>query len=134
MRTILPKIPSSRCGGRGKIAKTREHTLERARRNGKDEDVLALEPQYRARPLDGVWATAPYLHNGSVPTLKDMLLPQGRRPNSFCVGSRKFDPVGVGLVAKVRANDACAAGLRTSTYRCLGIAIAGIPLRARKPI
>ncbi|RXH21201.1 cytochrome C [Bradyrhizobium zhanjiangense] len=92
----------------------------RVRRNGKDEDVLALEPQYRARPLDGVWATAPYLHNGSVPTLKDMLLPQGRRPSSFCVGSRKFDPVDVGLVAKVRANDACAAGLTDFNVSLLG--------------
>lgn len=53
---------------------------------------------YRARPLDGVWATAPYLHNGSVPTLHDMLLPQHKRPTSFCVGDRQFDPKRVGLV------------------------------------
>ncbi len=52
---------------------------------------------YRARPLDGVWATAPYLHNGSVPTLHDLLMPQGRRPTTFCVGSREFDPAKVGL-------------------------------------
>ncbi|WP_349510094.1 hypothetical protein [Bradyrhizobium sp. NAS96.2] len=73
--------------------------------------MVALEPQYRARPLDGVWATAPYLHNGSVPTLKDMLLPQGRRPGSFCVGSREYDPVNVRLVAKSLPGDGCAAGL-----------------------
>jgi RoxA-like, cytochrome c-like len=30
---------------------------------------------YKARPLNGIWATAPYLHNGSVPTLYDLLLP-----------------------------------------------------------
>ena len=31
------------------------------------------EPGYIAPPLDGIWATAPYLHNGSVPTLEDLL-------------------------------------------------------------
>jgi hypothetical protein len=35
------------------------------------DDILA----YKARPLNGIWATAPYLHNGSVPTLYDLLLP-----------------------------------------------------------
>ena len=55
---------------------------------------------YRARPLDGVWATAPYLHNGSVPTMQDMLIPQDKRPKEFCVGSRQFDPVKVGLATK----------------------------------
>ena len=52
---------------------------------------------YRARPLDGVWATAPYLHNGSVPTLYQMLLPAGRRDTAFYTGSRQFDPKAVGF-------------------------------------
>lgn len=61
---------------------------------------------YKARPLNGIWATAPYLHNGSVPTLYDLLLPKRRpgdpaegeyRPDEFMVGSREFDPVKVGL-------------------------------------
>lgn len=52
---------------------------------------------YRARPLDGVWATAPYLHNGSVPTLYQMLLPAERRDAVFYAGSREFDPVQVGF-------------------------------------
>ena len=60
----------------------------------------SLVPHYRARPLDGVWATAPYLHNGSVPTLHDMLVPQAKRPKTFCVGSRQFDPAKVGLATK----------------------------------
>jgi cytochrome c peroxidase len=34
---------------------------------------------YRARPLDGIWATAPYLHNGSVPTLAELLTRGVRR-------------------------------------------------------
>ena len=51
---------------------------------------------YKARPLNGIWATAPYLHNGSVPTLYDLLLPQEERPAHFQVGSREFDPEKVG--------------------------------------
>jgi mono/diheme cytochrome c family protein len=53
---------------------------------------------YKARPLNGIWATAPYLHNGSVPTLYDLLLPPDQRPTSFYVGTREFDPVKVGFV------------------------------------
>lgn len=55
-------------------------------------------PVYKARPLNGVWATAPYLHNGSVPTLYDLLLPESERARVFFVGSREFDPKKVGLV------------------------------------
>lgn len=51
---------------------------------------------YKARPLTGIWATPPYLHNGSVPTLYDLLLPEGERPKSFYVGSREYDPVKAG--------------------------------------
>jgi hypothetical protein len=52
---------------------------------------------YKARPLNGIWASAPYLHNGSVPTLADLLLPAEKRPRSFHVGSREYDPVKVGF-------------------------------------
>lgn len=58
-------------------------------------DVLG----YKGRPLTGIWATAPYLHNGSVPTLYDLLLPPGQRPRSFAVGNREYDPVKVGYVS-----------------------------------
>jgi len=54
---------------------------------------------YKARPLNGIWATAPYLHNGSVPDLWSLLLPPGERPEEFWVGSRKFDPERVGFVS-----------------------------------
>ena len=53
--------------------------------------------QYFARPLHGAWATAPYLHNGSVPTLWDLLHPD-RRPAKFAVGSHEYDPVKLGYV------------------------------------
>ena len=46
---------------------------------------------YPTKPLPGIWATAPYLHNGSVPTLADMLTPPAERPQAFLVGSREYD-------------------------------------------
>jgi mono/diheme cytochrome c family protein len=52
---------------------------------------------YKARPLNGVWASAPYLHNGSVPTLAQMLTPPPQRVKRFFVGSRQYDPVDVGV-------------------------------------
>lgn len=58
------------------------------------EEILA----YKARPLTGIWATAPYLHNGSVPTLYDLLLPPNQRPKSFYTGSTIFDPKKVGFI------------------------------------
>jgi len=54
--------------------------------------------KYASRPLNGIWASAPYLHNGSVPTLYDLLLPPDKRPKSFQTGSREFDPKKVGFV------------------------------------
>ena len=56
----------------------------------------AVRTAYKARPLNGVWATAPFLHNGSVPTLYDLLSPWTERPRSFWLGNREFDPVKVG--------------------------------------
>lgn len=52
----------------------------------------------KARPLTGIWATAPYLHNGSVPTLYDLLLAPEDRPSTFWIGSREFAPVHVGYI------------------------------------
>jgi hypothetical protein len=52
---------------------------------------------YKARPLNGIWATAPYLHNGSVPNLWELLQRPEERVTSFWVGSRQYDPVHVGF-------------------------------------
>jgi hypothetical protein len=60
---------------------------------------------YKFRPLTGIWATAPYLHNGSVPTLYDLLLPPSDRPKSFYVGTREFDPVKVGFKTEQSADN-----------------------------
>jgi hypothetical protein len=52
--------------------------------------------QHPARLLEGVWATAPYLHNNAVPTLHDLLRPADDRPTTFAIGHREYDPVNVG--------------------------------------
>jgi hypothetical protein len=51
---------------------------------------------YHAKTLRGIWATAPYLHNGSVPTIYDLLLPAATRPKWFMTGTREYDPVKLG--------------------------------------
>ncbi len=56
----------------------------------------AAGPAYESRVLNGIWATAPYLHNGSVPNLWELLKPAKDRKPSFMVGSRVFDPKNVG--------------------------------------
>lgn len=61
--------------------------------------TTAKQPAYKARPLEGIWATAPYLHNGAVPNLTELLKPPGARVPKFSVGSREFDPVNVGFVS-----------------------------------
>ena len=51
---------------------------------------------WKAAPRDGVWATPPFLHNGSVPNLYEMLVPASQRTKKFYVGL-DFDPVKVGV-------------------------------------
>jgi hypothetical protein len=55
---------------------------------------------YEARVLHGVWATAPYLHNGSVPNLWELLTPAKQRKPTFMVGCRVFDTKLVGYAAE----------------------------------
>ncbi len=51
---------------------------------------------YKARPLAGVWATAPFLHNGSVPSIYQLLSPQDERATTFYKGTFEFDPQHLG--------------------------------------
>lgn len=88
-----------------------ENEIKSSIKNGNYDPDTTVNPlaslnAYKGRPLNGIWATAPYLHNGSVPTLYDLLLPKKRegdpddgeyRPDQFEVGSREFDPIKVGL-------------------------------------
>jgi mono/diheme cytochrome c family protein len=56
--------------------------------------------QYKARPLNGIWSTAPFLHNGSVANLYELLLPADQRMSTFYVGSTEFDPEHVGFTTE----------------------------------
>ena len=47
---------------------------------------------YKARPLAGVWATPPFLHNGSVPTIYQLLSPQYERSRTFYKGTFDYNP------------------------------------------
>jgi hypothetical protein len=78
-------------------------------------------PVYKARPLNGIWATAPYLHNGSVPTLYDLLLPQSKRPKTFGYFDGEMD------LSKVGLKDASSnpAAFIFETYNTDGVVIAG---------
>ena len=60
---------------------------------------------YANQPLDGIWARAPYLHNGSVPTLRDLLEPAENRPRMFYRGYDVYDQVNGGFVSDVAQAD-----------------------------
>jgi mono/diheme cytochrome c family protein len=67
--------------------------------------IVPLETSdgYVAPPLDGIWSRAPYLHNGSVPTLYDLLQPVAKRPTTFYLGSEvlyDFQQIGIQSVLK----------------------------------
>lgn len=88
------------------IKKTERH-LDFEVVNKNNPSTLAA---YKARPLNGIWATAPYLHNGSVPSLYELFMPScsdaeiasGKtcRPNRFTVGTRELDAIKVGVVQR----------------------------------
>jgi hypothetical protein len=59
------------------------------------EQLVRSEAVYKARPLNGIWAAAPYLHNGSIPNLYELLSPKDRE-DKFWTGNKQFDPVKVG--------------------------------------
>jgi mono/diheme cytochrome c family protein len=66
--------------------------------------TVAQLTTYKARPLHGIALTAPFLHNGSVPSLYDVLLPAEQRTKQFHVGNRNFDPVKVGYSTERESN------------------------------
>jgi len=84
--------------------------IESSRKDDTDRKVIqrALGPNsqpmdlnklvYKGRPLNGIWATAPYLHNGSIPNLWELLTIPSDRKKEFFVGSREFDPENVGFI------------------------------------
>ncbi|MBF6038251.1 hypothetical protein H8F22_05165 [Pseudomonas sp. P154a] len=59
---------------------------------------------YKARPLAGVWATAPFLHNGSVPSIYQLLSPQDERATTFYKGTFEYDPQHLGYRTEAFTN------------------------------
>lgn len=72
-------------------------------------NTFRANAHYNARPLRGIWASPPYLHNNSVPTLDDLLRPEDQRPARFAVGDREYDPFKVGYRWKPLTKAECAA-------------------------
>jgi hypothetical protein len=62
-------------------------------------------PGYIALQLDGIWLRGPYLHNGSVPTVRALLEPPARRPAVFYRGYDVLDGRNLGFVSRRCATD-----------------------------
>lgn len=82
---------------------------------------------YKARHLSGVWATAPFLHNGSVPNMWELLKPSKQRPKYFNVYSMKFDPKYFGAPASEwnRNNKKCDLDDKVDKEVCFDTTMAG---------
>jgi hypothetical protein len=71
----------------------------------RDVQKPKIVAEYKARPLNGIWATAPYLHNGSVPNIAELLKPAADRLKTFWIGSHDLDAVNLGLVVTKTTDD-----------------------------
>lgn len=91
--------------------------------------LFAGDPEYRFRhfektegyanhPLDGLWLRAPYLHNGSVPTLEALLMPPARRPHRFLRGLDVIDREAGGFLAPACPARSEGSGLLPGTDIC----------------
>jgi len=91
-----PDVPVKGTHGSATLQEARQickDVLENSALGGR----LAIGPVYKARPLNGIFATAPFLHNGSVPTIADLLLPPDQRPTEFALSNTYYDPIRMGL-------------------------------------
>jgi hypothetical protein len=74
---------------------------QRGQADGFDRpNIFHFEMVYKARTLDGVWTSPPFLHNGSVRNIYELLSPVSQRAKQFWVGLSDFDPVRIGLGPK----------------------------------
>lgn len=97
---LYAKVPDAKVLGKlEQAAKVLEPQIQAL--NGAFKMPPAAAPPgfaYESRVLEGIWAAAPYLHNGSVPTLAELLKPAKDRVGAFKIGPA-YDPVNVGLAA-----------------------------------
>jgi len=77
---------------------------ERNKMDGNRANGIRAPLEYKVRPLNGVWASPPYLHNGSVPNVYALLSPVSERPTRFYLGNREYDPVNLGYVTDKLVN------------------------------
>ncbi len=71
-----------------------------------DATMQGTQGGYVAKPLVGVWLLGPYLHNGAVPTVADLLSPPAQRPARFFRGYDVLDTERLGFVATGKAAEA----------------------------
>jgi hypothetical protein len=74
-----------------------EFTLAKDEYQDKQANWPKTGAAYWASPLEGIFASSPYFHNGSVRTLWDVLTPPAERPKTFRTGCSELDVDGVGL-------------------------------------
>lgn len=99
-RSLSAQAPA----GIAALANAKLHGMNETQKQGNFTKSTPQNPTaelqvYKARPLNGIWAASPYLHNGSVPTLYDLLRPAAARPKKFAVGRWQYDPKKVGYVS-----------------------------------
>ena len=90
---------SSRCRPRlakPNIASARLGASHAKPRQSSDCTGLRSTGKYWSPTLAGAWARAPYLHNGSVRTLAELLTPPAERPAAWQRGSRRYDSAALG--------------------------------------
>lgn len=62
------------------------------------ENLIRAPLAYKARTLEAIWASPPYLHNGSVPNIFELLSPVSERSKQFWTGTYEYDPVKLGYL------------------------------------
>lgn len=83
------------------VALVATEIMKRAGKAPSSPVQIRAEAEYMARPHAGVWATPPFLHNGSVPTVYELLSPVEERHRCFLIGAlNEYDPVELGLVVR----------------------------------
>jgi len=91
-------IPAEHAGIKADVSTLKKLLAEHLEEQNKHDKISADSLVYKGRPLNGIWATAPFLHNGSVPNLWELMKAPEERVKEFHVGSRELDPVNVGFV------------------------------------
>lgn len=98
-------------------------------KKGNDYGKMEKGNGYKAKHLSGIWATAPFLHNGSVPNMMLLLTQDTERPKYFNVRSNKFDPINIGYQDWKRPGDRpCAANEEMLCFNTLELDKNGQPM------